>query len=152
LNAAAGDVADQPGWSWNLGGKTQSVQASGVLMLPQVKYDTVRNVKAPAPATDFSLVPGEWCTVEKSEFNGTRDNTTRPCHNHSYVPQDTRAPFAPSSTVDEHRSFVMLPGAHRVRDDNFIDHLRLVEDGPVGGPKHQSLLWVERPDSGRSGR
>ena len=165
-NAAASDCADQSGWSWNLGGNTascpgvidaldpadkpallrnttQSTKASGVQSLSQVREVTARGLKVPDAATGIPLALIDGCTVEQSEFMGGAFH--RCCHNHPYAVQDLRYPPAPGYIVDESRWGVTLPRVKNVRDDNFIDHLRLVHDGHNDGPGHLSLIWIERP-------
>jgi hypothetical protein len=56
--------------------------------------------------------------------------------------------------IDEPRSGVLLPDARNAREDNFIDHLRIVreerKEHPGQEPRgHYSVLWVERPDEPR---
>lgn len=163
-NAAASDCADQSGWSWNLGGNTascpgvidaldpankpallrnttQSTKASGVLSLSQVREVTARDLKVPDTVAGIPLALSDGCTVDQSEFMG--EAFARCCHNHSYAVQDLRDPPVP--IVDEPRWGVTLPRVKSGRDDNFIDHLRVVDDGHDGRPGHKSLIWIERP-------
>lgn len=121
---------------------TQSAKSSGVLSLPQMKYVAPHDAKVPDAVPGVSLDSSDGCTGAQSVI---RNDTFRPCHTHSYAPQDFRAPLVPSSSVDEHRSGVILPGASKAQDNGFFGHFRLVDEGPVGERKHWSLVWVERP-------
>jgi hypothetical protein len=163
-NAAASDCVDQSGWSWNLGGNTascagvidaldpankpalvrnttQSAKASGVLSPFQVRDVTARDLKVPDATAGIPLALSDGCTVEQSEFMGEAFG-----HHHPYAVQDLRDPPVPGYIVDEPRWGVTLPRVKNVRDNNFIDHLSLVDDGHSGGrPGHRSLIWTERP-------
>ena len=147
-NAAASHCAGQ---SRKVGGNTASCPAVVAALDPANK----QTLKGPDATAGFSLASSYRCTAEKSEFTvGDFDpagfGTIRPCYSHSYAPQDARAPLVPSSIADDYRSGVVLPGANNVHDNNIIDHFRLVDDDPADGPKHWSLLWVERPDPRRN--
>jgi len=162
-NAVTSDCADQSGWSWNWGGNTascpgvidaldpankpallrnttQSTKASGVLSLSQVRDVTARDLKVPDAAAGIPRVLIDGCTVGQSEFMGGPFG-----HNHPYAVQDLRDPPVPGYIVDESRWGVTLPRVKNVRDNNFIDHLSLVDDGHSGAPGHLSLIWSERP-------
>jgi hypothetical protein len=167
-NVVASDCADQSAWSWNLDGNTascpgaidalgpanksallrntaQSTNASGVLLLSQVRDGTARDLKVPDAAAGVPLVLSDGCTARQSEFMGGAFD--RCCQNHSYAVQDLRDPPVPGYIVDESRWGAALPRVKNVRDDNFIDHLSLVRDGhsDSGRPGHLSLIWTERP-------
>ncbi len=144
-----------------------------MLSLPQAEYVTGRDLGLLNAKGGTSLGSSAGCLAERTEFSAgdpinrpgainvgaplandsttelkkgvIGNNTIRDCQNGPYVLRDVRSPGIASDNLEKPRSGMTLPKVSNVREDNFIDHLRIVRDGQVNGREHHSLIWVERP-------